>query len=139
MSIDEKRKSYKSYLLPHKMFFLDGIGACLSFFLLAAMLYLEPLRLWVGMPTTWLWVLMLGAALMAMLSMSCYLRKVEKVDKWLLRVIVGNLLYCALSLGVLIGQFEALTTLGKAYFMGEKLLIFSLVALEFRLFAASLR
>lgn len=113
---------------PTLLFLIDAIGALLS----ACLLYVVLINFskYFGMPEIILKRLSAIALLLCLYSSLCafFLRTNFKV---FVRVIgIANLLYCALTLGLVIIYYSDLTNLGIAYFWGEILVICGIAYLE---------
>lgn len=115
---------------PENLFLLDALGATISAFFLGVILTsFEPLF---GMPVSVLYILASVACLLAVYSFTCFFHQPENRRLFLRIIAIANLLYCCLTLVLVIYFYEALTVFGVAYFIGEMLLILLLVSLEFR-------
>ena len=113
-----------------KFFLLDGIGAVVTALMLAMVLSsLEPLF---GMPRDILYWLAAAAGCFAVYSFSCYLFLKENWKPFLQVIAIANSAYCALTLILIIILWENLTLLGMIYFIGEILLVMTLVRLEWK-------
>lgn len=115
---------------PKQLFLLDGIGAlfttCSLYFVLS------NYRDLFGMPLSSLTNLSIIGLVYCVYSLSCYF---FLKDYWtiFLRIIgFSNLLYCILTLIYLYTYNNDLTTIGMMYFMGEIIIIISLVYIEFK-------
>lgn len=116
-------------LAPRTLFLIDGLGALLSAALLSALALMPHVA---GMPPAIVWPLALIAALFAAYSLSCYALRPRR-QRLLLRLIAAaNLLYCGLTLGLVIAHYPGLTALGVAYFAGEIALIVALAGYELK-------
>ena len=114
---------------PKNIFILDGIGATLSAFLLGVILVrFEPIF---GMPLTPLYILASIAIMLATYSFSCYFILTDNWNSAFMKVIViANLLYCCLSMTMVIYFFEELTIWGITYFLLEILVTCGLNIIE---------
>ncbi len=128
--MNEIKKSYFNNLEPKSWFLLDGLGALLSVFLLGVVLVkLESI---VGMPKHTLYFLAGIPCVFALYDLVCY-KLADKNWRTLLRIIaIGNLVYCFISIGLLIRHFHLLTNLGLIYFILEILVLIILVYLELK-------
>ncbi|MDP5170951.1 MAG: hypothetical protein NWR72_11955 [Bacteroidia bacterium] len=118
---------------PKRIFLIDGLGAILSAFCLGV-----PLVYWqdkIGMPTSALYPLSLIAGLFALYSGTCFLFLVKNWGKYLWAIACANLLYCFLTMGLLIEHFHELSAMGFLYFFMEIIVILVLVFVEFTLFS----
>lgn len=117
-------------IAQRKIFLIDGIGAVTSLFMLG--LVLVHFEQYIGMPINVLYFLALGAGIFALYSMYCYLRLPSQWWIFLNLIAVVNLLYCLVTLGLVIYYYSQLTVLGLIYFFGEILIIFVLIGIEFK-------
>lgn len=115
---------------PKQLFFVDGLGAWLTAFLLSVVL--SNFESTFGMPLHILIVLALIAGFFAFYSFGCYFFLKHKWKPYLLAIAVANLLYCALTLGLVIRHYEELTFWGLGYFIVELLVLIVLIVFEFR-------
>ena len=116
---------------PKRILLVDGAGALLSAFLLGGVLTTyEP---HFGMPVLALYPL---AAIAAGFSLYSFLSFFFGGENWrtlLKGIAVANLLYCCLTMGLVIFKFAALTALGLIYFAVEIAVIVVLATLELRI------
>ena len=115
----------------HKIFLIDGIGACLSVLFLG--LLLPSFESYFGMPKNVLYGLAILASLLAIFSLSCYFFNVKNGRLFLKIVAFANILYCCISLGLMLYFYQKLTTLGFVYFLGEKIVVLILVYFELKM------
>ena len=115
---------------PKKIFLVDGIGALLSaFFLGVVLVQFEDS---VGVSKDILICLSLAAMVMAVYSLSCYFRFPTKWRLFLKAIAIVNLLYCCVTIGLILLDGETLTILGYLYFIIEILIVVSLVFVELK-------
>ena len=115
-------------LNSRSIFLLDGIGAVVSVLLLGGVLpVVQP---WIGMPLRALYLLALIPVFYGMYSFGCYRLADHSNPRWLQVVMVANLLYCVLTMSLLVRFFDELTALGMAWFIIDALVILGVVALE---------
>lgn len=113
---------------PQAIFLIDALGACLTAFLLAVVLArFEP---YFGMPPKVLYGLSLAACLLAIYSFSCYFFKPKNWKIYLKIIAVVNLVYCCMTMGLVVFYWQQMTVLGLGYFGGEVLVIGGLVWME---------
>lgn len=125
-------KAIQSYFRnPHFIFLVDGTGALLSAILLTV-LTLFPFS---GMPSNTLLALIAVAALFAIYSFSCRLRRPSNWRTPLRIIAVANLCYCCLTIAMVITWFDQLTLPGLLYFSAEVLVILFLSVFELHLAA----
>jgi hypothetical protein len=113
---------------PKKLFFIDGAGAFLTAFLLFVVL--RNFEEYIGMPETVLTGLSVLGALFCIFSVSCFLFLDKKWTLFIRIISVANLLYCVLTLGMVIWYYPALTTIGIVYFLGEVGVVCTLAYVE---------
>lgn len=116
---------------PRKIFLLDAIGALLTASLL--FLVVRKYALLFGVPPTWSKMLAGIALALSVYSFCCYFLA---GDKWklLMKIIaVCNMLYCCITLAIILMLTETITTLGIAYFLIEIAVILALVIFELRI------
>ena len=117
-------------LSPKKLFLIDCLGACLSAFLLGVVLttYEETF----GMPRNVLYILAGLACMFAIYSFVNFIWFRENWRPFMKAIALTNLLYCVLTIGLMIYFWENLTNLGIGYFVLECLVIIGLVGIEFK-------
>ena len=115
---------------PRTLFFIDGLGAALSTFLLGVVLVkYEPLF---GMPANVLYYLALAAAAFAVYSLSCFAFFPKKWPPFLHLIALVNLSYCCLTLYLLFHHQQLLSAWGNTYFILEIVLVVVLSIVEWR-------
>ena len=118
---------------PKQLFLIDSLGGLLSAFMLG--IVLVQLETWIGMPTEVLQQLASMACLYFVYSLVCFLLVKKNWQFYMRFVAVANLLYCCLTM-VLVMQLHAeLTVLGILYFIVEVLIIASLAVIELKVAA----
>lgn len=123
-----RTRSILEALTIRHLFLLDGLGAAVTAVMLGVVLpALEPAF---AMPQGALRVLALVAAGFAVYSLACHVRAAGA--RWLLGIAVANTAYCVCTLGLLVSLRSSLTWLDLAYFLGEILVIATLVIVEVR-------
>jgi len=116
---------------PKNLFLIDGFGALLSAFSLGIVLVkFEEI---VGMPQRVLYILALMACIFAVYSFSCYLRVNKNWRPFLKAIAFANLLYCCLTIGLVLYFYQSLTALGILYFVLEIIVILLLVSIELKM------
>ncbi len=116
---------------PERIFLVDGLGAALTATMLGVVL---PIFVaFFGMPTTVLYPLAAAAASYAIYSFSCYILKPQRWQLFLRGIASLNLVYCCVSLALMVIFWDPLSVWGVAYFASEKLIILQLVFQEFSL------
>lgn len=112
------------------LFLIDAAGACLTALLLSQLL--ARFESIFGMPVHILYSLTAIAVFFSIYSISCYLLVERNAATFLKLIASANLLYCILTFGLIILHASTLTPFGFAYFIGEIMVIFMLVWLEFK-------
>ncbi len=115
---------------PRKMLLFDGIGAMFSAFMLGVVLV--QFNSSFNMPVSVLQLLALVACVFAVYSFGCYLFAKQNDKLYLSVISVANLLYCCLTAWLVFTNSKELSTLGLLYFIGEILVILSLVIVELK-------
>jgi hypothetical protein len=112
------------------LFLIDATGALATALLLSQVL--ARFESVFGMPGHVLLSLAAIALCFLIYSTTCYFF-VDKYPARFLKVIAAaNALYCILTLGLMMMHTSTLTMLGYAYFIGEIMIILTLVRFEFR-------
>lgn len=114
---------------PKTLFLIDGLGALVTG--ISLLLISAPLNQYVGMPPSVLQPLAWIAGVFAAYSLSCFAGFGPHWPRLLSLIATANLLYCVATAALIVRHFEQLTFLGIAYFVGEILIICTLVAIEF--------
>jgi hypothetical protein len=113
---------------PKKLFLIDGLGAFLTAFILFVIL--RTFNEYIGMPKYILTLLSIIALVFCVYSFSCFFFLNKNRKPFLLINSIANMLYCCLTLGLIIYYFPQLTILGLTYFLLEILVIGGLVYAE---------
>ena len=113
------------------VFLIDSFGASLTAILL--FLVLKPFNEYFGMPTEILTILCILALILVIYSFTCFAFSGNNSHKLLKIIIVVNLTYCLLTLGLVIFFYNKLTILGITYFFGEILIICGIVYIEIKI------
>jgi hypothetical protein len=113
---------------PRALFLTDGIGAMVTGICLFVILH--HFNEYVGMPSAILTLLLVLAACLCAYSLLCFLFLKKNPVLFINIVSIANLLYCLLTMVLLIIYFPLLTFLGVAYFVGEIGIICGLVYIE---------
>lgn len=117
-------------LKPKKVFLIDAFGAALTTVFLNSIL--KTYNEYFGMPIEILTVLSILAFVLAIYSFSCFVLLENNTQNFLIPIIVANLSYCILTIGIVTYYYNKITILGLAYFVGEILLICLLVYIELK-------
>ncbi len=113
---------------PRKLFLLDSAGAFLDALLLGGLLASFPH--FFGMPLEVLYVLATMALLYGVYSLGCAYFIPRLWRRWLLVVVVANVLHGLLTIGLVVYHFQRLTALGLVFFVLEVLTLGVVVFLE---------
>lgn len=115
---------------PKKLFLIDSLGGLLSAFMLGvALVRFEDTF---GMPPRVLYALAFLACLFFVYSLFCFLRVTEHWRRYMKVIAIANLMYCGLTLGLVIYLHQELTTLGMLYFGSEIVMIIGLAMVELK-------
>ncbi|MEP5614050.1 MAG: hypothetical protein ABJP45_17490 [Cyclobacteriaceae bacterium] len=115
---------------PKSLFLLDGIGALVSAILLGVVLVLfESI---IGMPVPALYFLACFPCLFLLYDLSCYFSIKRNWSTYIKVIAIANLLYCCLSIGLVVFHFQRLTQLGLIYFLLEFTVVLVLVRIELK-------
>ena len=109
------------------IFLIDGLGALLSTLLLLLIARFEEVF---GMPKDVLYWLVPVTTIFTTYSLGSYLLNPKAWKRFLIPMAIANILYCSLTLVLLVYHFERLTVFGIAYFFAEILLILLLSRIE---------
>ena len=113
---------------PKIIFLIDGLGAFLTALLLGTVLIrLEEVF---GMPAKVLTPLSILAFIYAIYSMSCHFFVGGDWRPFLRVIAIANLIYCCITLGLIVLFYRTLTILGLTYFFGEIIIMGGLVFIE---------
>ena len=118
------------YANPKKLFLIDGIGAILSVILL--LFLVGGLHSIFGIPTTYLHLLAIFAVLFAFFDFYIYFKTQEKHSIALKIIVLMNIFYCFISIGVVIFLFDKITIFGMLYLGAEILIIAILSSIELK-------
>ncbi len=118
-----------------RLFLIDGSGAFLTaFFLFAILVRFEDSF---GMPRRILYFLSFVACIYTIYSFSCYFLIFNKWRPFLKAIILANIIYCFITIGLVIYFYQNLTILGLIYFFLEVIVMSSLIFLELMVVAKS--
>jgi len=115
---------------PKKLFLFDSLGAFLTAFLLGAVL--TRFEAVFGMPTTILYYLSLIALILSVYSICCHFFLNRNWRLYIKGIIIANLTYCLITIGLIIYFYQKLTFIGLLYFINEILIIIALVTVELK-------
>jgi hypothetical protein len=120
----------KQIFKPRWVFLIDGIGAAMSALLL--LLLIVPFQSFFGFPSDVAIKLFVLPLIFSIYSLTCYFTKPSS-PVFLKIISVANILYCLLSLGLVIFYYAQLTIFGLLYFLIEKLIVVPLAVWEWKL------
>jgi len=115
---------------PISLFLVDGLGALLTAFLLFVIM--SAFNEYFGMPQRILLYLATTAAVFCLYSTTCFFLLKDHWQPFLKVIIGANLLYCCLTMGLVIYYYPGLTALGVSYFVAEIFVIIGLVFVELK-------
>ena len=115
---------------PKKLFLIDSLGAFLSAFLLGVVLV--RLERSFGMPRNVLYFLSISACMLGTYSFICHVLLKEHWKPYLQIIASANLLYCCLTIGLVLYWNKALTNLGLLYFLSEIGVVITLAIVELK-------
>ena len=110
------------------IFLVDAIGALVSAFFLGVILV--RFNSLVGMPLNTLYFLAVLPCIFAVYSFYCYFFVKDNYRPYMQGIAVANLLYCFITLGLVIFHFKSLAILGLLYFCIELIIIGWLISYE---------
>lgn len=116
------------------LFLVDGLGAAMTTYYL--FFVLRRFYNYFGMPTFVLSYLALIGFIFCVYSMTCFLLLKHNWTPFLRIISIGNLLYCVVTMVLLILYFNHLTKLGRLYFTLEIAIIFIIAYIEIRVASA---
>ena len=120
---------------PKSIFLLDGNGAILSVVFLG--IILPSLQSFIGMPIRSLYFLAAIPVFFAFYDFYLYFRTPKNWKPFLRAIAYANLIYCIISIGMVINHFPELTYLGITYFLLEIIIILIIVYIELKASASS--
>ncbi len=127
----------KMILPPKQLFLIDSLGGMLSALLLGVVL--ARFETTFGMPRKVLYFLSCLACVYAVYSFLSYWRIKENWRPYMQAIAIANLLYCCLTVGLVIYHRQELTKLGLIYFLLEVVVIISLIIMELKTVSGFLR
>ena len=122
---------------PKKLFLIDGLGALFTTFFLCVVL--RNFYEYVGMPISALTYLSVISACLCVYSMSCFSFVKGNLIPFIRRISIGNLLYCILTMVLILIYYSQLKTIGMIYFVIEVIIIIGLVYIELNVATAILK
>ena len=118
-------------LKPKTIFLIDSIGAFVTAFFLFAIL--RTFNEAIGIPQKVLTYLSLIAVLFSLYSSVCFFLLKDNWRPFLKIISIANLLYCLLTLSLILSYYQSITIIGIAYFSGEIIIIGGLVFIEVKI------
>jgi hypothetical protein len=103
------------------LFLIDSLGAVLTAFFLFVLM--RPFNEYIGIPETVLTFLSVIAICFCVYSATCFLFLKGRRTPFIRLIGIANLLYCALTTGLLIKYFPLLKIIGTIYFLIEIIII----------------
>ena len=122
---------------PKNIFLLDGLGALLTAFLLSTVF--TKFETIFGMPEHILSYLSMIAFAYASYSLLNYFLKAKSWIIYLKIIAIANLMYCILTITMVINFYQKLTALGLFYFVFEIIIIFSLAIIEYKIISKHIK
>jgi hypothetical protein len=113
---------------PQKLFLVDSAGALITACCL--FIVLRTFHEYFGMPPDVLIYLSVIAVIFSLYSLVCFFLFPRNWRPWLRAISVANLLYCGVTLTLVIYYYPGLTIWGLAYFLAEIILVCALVYVE---------
>jgi hypothetical protein len=113
---------------PRILFLVDSVGALLT--TLSLFVVLRTFHELIGMPLSVLTYLSVLSACFCLYSAACFLFLKRHWVPFIRVIGIANLLYCVLTLTLVLVYYPQLTTLGVAYFLGEIMIVGILVFIE---------
>jgi hypothetical protein len=113
---------------PRRLFLFDGLGALLSILFLG--LILPAFETEFGMPAQVLQLLAIVACGFASYALACFRFSPRNWRPFLQASAIANLLYCGLTIGLVIAYRTSVTRLGFVYFALEVVVVVALSLLE---------
>lgn len=118
------------------IFLFDAVGALLSAML--SLVILPNFSELLGLPKEYLHALGIFPIIYGAYSLSCYFLIKKYHPLLLLGIIAANLLYCLISVGLII-FYKSLTGMGQALLFAEILVILFVVTVELKVYKKSFR
>ncbi|AHM62826.1 hypothetical protein D770_22905 [Flammeovirgaceae bacterium 311] len=115
---------------PRKLFLIDSLGGLLSAIMLG--LILTRFENTFGMPEEVLYPLAFMACIFFTYSFICFLSKTANWRPYMKIIAITNLMYCCLTIVLIIYLYQKLTVLGLMYFILEIIVITVLAIVELK-------
>lgn len=117
------------------LFLIDSIGAFITAFILFVIV--RPLNEYFGMPIKELTYLSVIAIVFCIYSATCFLFLKNSFTTFIKFIGIANIMYCALTIGLMIKYHPFLTIIGTSYFLVEIVIICGLSYVELTVSARS--
>lgn len=115
---------------PKLIFKIDGLGGLATGLMMAFVLPRFPEHF--QLPMNLFYALSVYGFLCGIYSLSCGFLVKKITTRFFKPIILANLLYCLISIGVMVSFYELLSGFALAYLLFEKAIIVSLVFVEIR-------
>jgi hypothetical protein len=113
---------------PRILFLVDSVGALLT--TLSLFVVLRTFHELIGMPLSVLTYLSILSACFCLYSAACFLFLKRNWVPFIRVIGIANLLYCVLTMTLVLVYFHQLTAFGIAYFLGEIMIVGFIVYIE---------
>ncbi|AEI50186.1 hypothetical protein [Runella slithyformis] len=120
---------------PKALFLTDSAGAFTTAFFL--FIIAQHFNTYFGIPTKELTYLSVIAVFFCLYSAVCFFFLQGELTPFIRFIGMANLLYCALTIGLLINHYPSLTMNGAAYFLTETVIICGLSYVELHVAAGN--
>ncbi|HMP29002.1 MAG TPA: hypothetical protein PKD85_05355 [Saprospiraceae bacterium] len=117
--------------IQNNIFLLDAIGATVSAVLIYLLFILFQSNF--GLPIAVAKFLVVFPIVIAILSYICHFVSIKNLEKSLKITAYFNLLYCFLTITIVVMYYNELTILGILYFIAEKTIVIPLALFELKL------
>ena len=111
-------------------FLIDGIGAAMSALFL--IMIIAPFESFFGFPSDVAIYLAILPLVFCVYSLTCHFTKPKNWSTFLTCMAICNILYCVLTITMVIYFFQQLSIFGIIYFLSEKLIIIPLSIWEWK-------
>jgi len=115
---------------PRKLFLVDALGALLSFIWLG--IILVQFEQAFGMPKRVLYILATISMVFCIYSLTCWAMVRKSWRRYLRMIAIANLLYCCITIGMVLYHWHSLTAIGITYFEVEIILVVILAYTELK-------
>jgi O-antigen/teichoic acid export membrane protein len=115
---------------PENAFLIDGIGAAFSALLL--IIIIVPFESFFGFPSDVAVSLAILPIVFCVYSLTCHFTKPKYWSIFLRSIAICNLLYCVLTITLVMYFFQQLSVFGILYFLIEKFIVIPLAIWEWK-------